>query len=258
MAYDSFRVPEVAVRKSIRRAHIVTWLIVLIPILIFLAFQVLGGQTNLVSITTGLGISAVISGLMGWRFSRRISTWRNNMPRYEVRIEPGEYVSTSNPRGKTTVDETILEDVVGLNWLTLKKEEIESIVYFEGQRIIVTGKDKVTMIPLNSNLAPFEELIEALATLSPIERKAGGHFLGLKVIIEYVPLIGLLIAYFTDDTWLRLIGGTLAVIGFGYQLFILYRIKTGVKNTKRMLFKLVFVVWALFLTWSGIQAFWAS
>ncbi len=253
MPYKSFHVPKSVIVSIHNRARKTVWVVALTPIIVILFLYYTKGDHNTSSLLTALLPGVGLAVFIAWRYSRRIQKWVQNMSRYEVRVEAGISVSSSNPIGSSSTDAAVLEDALGLNWLTLKKDEIGSIVYFEGQRIIITSKDESTIIPLGTKLSPFDELLDSLETLGPVERKTGNQFILIKAISEYVPVIGLITALIATDPKLKLLGGLVAMIGYGYQLVVLNRIYTEIKNRKKVLLKVVLFAASLFLIWAGLR-----
>lgn len=234
-----------------------TLVIGIVPLLTVLAMLFLGQNTaHWSSRIVPLGIiGVVVSIIVVWAYSRRIKTWRASVERYEVRVKEGEYISVANPRGSELKDRSVLEDIGGQNWKTLNREEIASMVYLEGHKVLVMGKDNRTIVQLSHRLASFELLLAAVETLGPLERKVGGSWKYQKVLLEYVPAVALIVAFYIDQPLVKLIAGVLAAAGYGFKAYAMFRYNQGGEGmTVQFAIRFFAFVVGLIMAWKGLEA----
>lgn len=238
------------------RAKWATGIILLVPLATMIMINMSSEQDfdwNSDLLSQGITV-VLLTSLLAWAYLRRIKKWSRTVERYEVRIKEGEYVSVTNPKEEAAKDSSVIEDVSGLNWQTLNREDIASMVYMEGHRVLVMGKDKRTIIQLSYRLASFEELLVAIETLGPLERKMGGQWKYQKAILEYVPVISLLVAFYIDQPLVKMIAGVLAAAGYGFKAYAMFRYNEGGKRLSLpILFRLLVFVVSLIMAWKGLQ-----
>lgn len=184
-----------------------------------------------------------LTAILAWAYFKRIKNWRSNVERYEVRIKEGEYVRVNNPTSRAMEDSSVVEDVGGMNWKTLYREDISSIVYYEGKQVVVVGKDQRIIIPLSKRLEAFDELLVAVATLGIIERKSGSNWKVQRFFFNSAPAFVLLAAILIDNSWVKVIAGVLATAGYGFQVFAMLRYtKKSERKVSQMIFRVIAIL----------------
>ncbi len=186
--------------------------------------------------------------------SRILTNWRITITDFEVRITEGESIAINNPTTKNPRQDTI-DDSAGQYWRTLQKSDIKSIKLYEGNRISVVGTDGRTVFPLGIRLHPFDELLTAVATLGDVKVASRYEFNGKRGLILYGPVVAFAIGTLASSMWIKLIFGTLAMVGFIYRVVLLFRYSKEIpRNWMLIALFIMLTICALVMSVTGLAS----